>query len=59
MLRRVAPIGIDVSEELGTMLDVSRNRRKLRIKTNYSFHSSDDGYAEFLRNVGSYKSQAQ
>jgi hypothetical protein len=65
MLRRVALVRNDVSEEhsvsfirvtrigeLGTTLAVTSNRRTLRRCR------PDEGGAEFLRNVGSYKSHA-
>jgi hypothetical protein len=72
MLRRVALVRTDVSEELsasfirvtsigelGTTLVVSSNRRTLRRNTKWLFTDSfhpDEGGANFLRNVGSYKS---
>jgi hypothetical protein len=62
MLRRVAPVRTNISEELsasiirvtrigelGTTLAVTNNRRTLR-------HCPDDGGAKFLWNVSSYKS---
>jgi hypothetical protein len=65
MLRRVALARTDVSEELsasfikvtrigelGTTLAVTSNRRMLRRNTKYR----DEGGANFLRNVDSYKS---
>jgi hypothetical protein len=63
MLRRVALVRTDVSEEpsasirvtrigeLGTTLAITSNRRTLRRNT-------DEGGARFLRNVGTYKSHA-
>jgi hypothetical protein len=63
MLRRVALVGTDVSEELsasfmsvtrigelGTTLAVTSNRRMLRRNCH-----PDEGGAKFLRNIGSYK----
>jgi hypothetical protein len=47
---RVTRIG-----ELGTMLAVTSNRRKLRRNTNTDSFHPDEGGAKFLRNVGSYK----
>jgi hypothetical protein len=69
MLRRVALVGTDVSEErspsiirvtrigeLGTTLAVISNRRTYEdIQHEDSYHP-DDGGPKFLRNVGSYKS---
>jgi hypothetical protein len=68
MLRRVAPVRTDVSEEpsasimvttigeLGTLAATS-NRRTLRRNTWFTdFCHPDEGGARFLRNVGSYKS---
>jgi hypothetical protein len=67
MLRRVALVRTDVSEELSAFiirvtrigelgtLAVTSNRRTLRRHFTDSCHS-DDGGAKFLRNVGSYKS---
>jgi hypothetical protein len=67
ILRCVALVRTDVSKdlnasfirvtrigELGTTLALTSNRRTLRRNTN-SCHP-DEGGAEFLRNVGSYKS---
>jgi hypothetical protein len=67
MLRRVALVRTDVSEELSASLirvtgigelirtlAVTSNRCTLRRNTK-SFHP-DDGGARFLRNVGTYKS---
>jgi hypothetical protein len=64
MLRRVALVRTDVSEELGasfirvtrigepgTALAVTSNRRTLR-----ACAAAVEGGAKFLRNVGSYKS---
>jgi hypothetical protein len=65
MLRRVALVRTDVSEELasfirvtrigelGTSLAVTSNRRTLR---RYISCHPDEGDAKFLPNVGSYKS---
>jgi hypothetical protein len=71
MLRRVALVRTDVSDELissfirvtrigelGRTLAVTSNRRTLRRNTK-SFTDSchpDEGGANFLRNIGSYKS---
>jgi hypothetical protein len=67
MLRCVVLVRTDVSEELsasiirvttngelGTTLTVTSNRSRLRININCC-HRDDEG-ANFLRNVGSYKS---
>jgi hypothetical protein len=67
MLRRVALVRTDISEqlsasiigvtrigELGTTLAVTSNQSTVQRNTK-SCHP-DDGGAEFLRNVGSYKS---
>jgi hypothetical protein len=67
-LHRVALVRTDVSEncsasiirvtrigELGTMLVVTSNRRKLQ----KILCHPDDGGATFLRNVGSYKSHTR
>jgi hypothetical protein len=69
MLRRVALVGTDVSEELSasfikvtrigeleTTLAVSSNRRTLRRNTKFtdSVHP-DEGSAKFVLNVGFYK----
>jgi hypothetical protein len=68
MLRRVALVRTDVSEELSvsfrvtrigeleTMLAVTSNRRTLRRNTKWYSCHPDEGGAKFLRNVGSYKS---
>jgi hypothetical protein len=66
MLLRVTLVRTDVSEELrasiirvtrigelGTTVAVTSNRRSLRRNT---MCYTDDGGADFLRNVGSYKS---
>jgi hypothetical protein len=71
MLRRVALVRTDLSEELstsilrvtrigelGATLAVTSNRRTLRRLTIWYFCHLDDGGAKFLRNVGSYKSHA-
>jgi hypothetical protein len=68
MLRRVALVRSDVSEELstsfirvtrigelGTTLVVTINRRTLRRNTNTDSFHADEGGAKFIRNVGSYK----
>jgi hypothetical protein len=68
ILRRVALVHTDVSEELsvsfirvtridelGTMLALTINRRKLRRNTKW--HPDERG-AKFLPNVGSYKTHA-
>jgi hypothetical protein len=72
LLRRVALVRTDVSEEpgasirvtkigeLGTKQAATSNRRKLRRNTKRyftDFCQTDEGGARFLRNVGSYKSQ--
>jgi hypothetical protein len=68
MLRRVALVRTDVSEELrtsirvtrigelGTTLAVTSNRRTLRFFQFTDSSHPDEGGAKFLRNVGSYKS---
>jgi hypothetical protein len=68
MLRRVALVRTDVSEELGasfirltiigelgTTLAVTINRRTLRRNTCHP----DEGGAKFLRNISSYKSHTR
>jgi hypothetical protein len=52
MLRRVAVVRTDVSEELSAY--IIRVTRIGELVTNSC--NSDDGGAKFLRNVGSYKS---
>jgi hypothetical protein len=69
MLRRVALVRTDVPEELspsfirvtrivelGTTLAVTSNRCTLRMFLFHRFCHPDEGGANFLRNVGSYKS---
>jgi hypothetical protein len=69
ILRRVALVRTDILEklsasiirvtridELGTVLDVTRNRRTLRCSYFIDTCHRDDGDAKFLLNVGSYKS---
>jgi hypothetical protein len=71
MVRRMALVGTDVSEELsaiiiiirvrsigelGTPLAVTSNRHTLRRNTKFTYSCRpDEGGATFLRNVGSYK----
>jgi hypothetical protein len=70
MLRRVAFVRIDVSEELvasiigvtrigelGTTLILTNNGRTLRKNTEFTDSCRpDDGSANFFRNIGPYKS---
>jgi hypothetical protein len=69
MLRRLAPVRTDVSEELSTSvirvarivelgktLAVTSNRRTLRCSLFTDSCHHDEGGAKFLRNVGSYRS---
>jgi hypothetical protein len=69
LLRRVALVRTDVSEELstssirvtrigelGTTQAATSNRRTLRRNIKWYFFAAYVGCARFLRNVGSYKS---